>query len=157
MLPKVKVSRAKRPYTPILPSPHKPRFDTGNEPELFVGEVQGKKASQPEERLAKALNKSKSVQGYEFRRTMGAPHGLPGWFELDFTVNKGGITYAIEVDTEFTHRSKSGRGDVLHDAKVLKSLKGQGMQVWPTVIHLMGEDDLVDDASAERTVKRLFQ
>jgi hypothetical protein len=155
-LPPVKVPKPRKPK-PILPSPHKPRADTGNEPELLGGEVQGKKASAPEERLAKALEKLPSVEGYQFRYTLGAPRGLPGWFEVDFVVSVHSMVYAIEVDSAFTHRQKSGRSDVLHDAKVLKQLAGQGHQVYPSVIHLDMESDLVDQTWADRSAKRLFQ
>jgi hypothetical protein len=152
-LPKVKI-RKTRPPKAILPAPHKPRADTGDEAELLTGTVQGMKASAPEERLFNALRKI-GISA-EFRHTMGAPRGLPGWFEVDALVPVHGIVYAVEVDTEFTHRQKQ-RADVLHDARVLKSLEGQGMQVYPSVIHLDGESDLVDQKWALATVKRHFQ
>ena len=155
-LPPVKLRKMRTPRA-ILPSPHKPRADTGTDPEVLSGVVQDKKASAPEERLAKALDKLPSVEEYEFRKTLGAPRGLPGWFEVDYVVASRGIAYAIEVDSEFTHRMKTGRGDVLHDAKVLKQLKGQGMTVYPTVIHLTMEADLIDQTGADRSAKRLFQ
>jgi hypothetical protein len=154
-LPKVKIVR-QRPPTPLLPSPHKPRVDTGNQPEVLEGTVQGKKASAPEERLAKALAKLPSVSGYQFRQTLGAPRGLPGWFEIDFVIAARGLVYAVEVDSAFTHRQKTGRGDVLHDAKALKQLSRQGTQVYPTVIHLTMEKDLIDQEWADRSAKRHF-
>jgi len=154
-IPKVKVGRAKGKPKYILPSPIKPRADTGDEAEILGGMVQNKKASAPEERLAKALGKLPTVEGFEFRYTVGAPRGMPGWKELDYLVSSRGQVYAIEVDTEFTHRNK-GRADVLHDAIVLRDLEQQGMQVYPTVIHLMGEDDLVDQKWADTTAKRIF-
>jgi len=155
-LPPVKIRKARRPR-PILPSPHKPRVDTGDEPEILGGEVQNKKASAPEERLAKALDKVPSVDAYEFRYTIGAPRGMPGWKELDFLISARGQVFAVEVDSEFTHRNKSGRGDVLHDAIVLQDLNKQGMQVYPSVIHLNMESELVDQKWADATAKRLFQ
>lgn len=154
-LPKIKVRRTRRPALPILSAPHRPRFDNGNEPELFEGSIQGKKASQPEERFAKALNKNKVVDGYEFRYTIGAPRGMPGWKEIDFLVNVRGMVYAFECDTAFTHRDK-GVADKLHDAIAIKSLNGQGMNLFPQIIHLDGERELDTPKNAERTVKRLF-
>lgn len=154
-LPKVKIVLP-RPPARVLPSPHKPRADTGNQPEILEGTVQGKKASKPEERFAKALSKLPSVEGYSFRQTLGAPRGLPGWFELDFAIASRGLVYAVEVDSAFTHRNKTGRGDVLHDAKVLKQLSRRGTQVYPTVIHLTMEKDLIDQDWADRAARRLF-
>jgi hypothetical protein len=117
--------------------------------------VQGVKASQPEERLARALDKVGTIEGYEFRRTIGAPRGLPGWKELDFLIAARGQMFAVEVDTAFTHRDK-GRKDVLHDAIVLSELERDGFEVYPQVIHLDGESELVDQKWAEATAKRLF-
>jgi len=154
-LPKVIIRRTRKPKV-ILPAPIKPRADTGDEPEAFAGQVQGKKASMPEERLAKALNKMPVVDSYQFRYTIGAPRGLPGWKELDYLVSARGMVYALEVDTQFTHRNK-GKADILHDAIVLQDLRRTGMQVFPQVIHLMGESDLVDQKWSDATAKRLFQ
>lgn len=152
-LPPIKISRKHRPR-PTLPSPYKPRADMGEDPELLGGVVQDKKASAPEERLFRALDEV-GVQGAEFRYTIGAPRGLPGWKEIDALIPSHGLIYAVEVDTAFTHRTKR-RADVLHDAIVLKDLRKQGMEVWPVVIHLDGESDLKDRKWALATVKRLF-
>ena len=155
-LPKIHVGRAHGRPRPILPSPIKPRADTGDEAELLGGMVQGKKASAPEERLFRALDEI-GIDNAEFRYTIGAPRGLPGWKELDALIpTKSGLIFAVEVDTAFTHREK-GRADVLHDAIVLQDLTKQGMNIWPKVIHLDGESDLSDRRWALNTVKRFFQ
>lgn len=156
MIPKVKIRKIRPPSHIRTPQPRRPKLDNGDEPELLMGEVQGRKASMPEERFANALNESKAVSGFEFRYTVGAPRGLPGWKEVDFIVSSRGVTYAFEVDTAFTHRDK-GRADVLHDAIVLKSLKRQNMNIFPKVIHLDGESDLIDKQSAKQTVRRYFE
>lgn len=156
VLPKVRIIRQRRRNSPMLPAPQKP--DTvGVESEVLAGTVQGMKASAPEERLARALDKLQSIDQYQFRYTVGAPRGLPGWKELDFLVPYRGLVYAIEVDSAFTHLGKSGRSDVLHDAIVLHELEKQGMQTYPQVIHLRMEDELVDQKTADRTAKGLFQ
>lgn len=154
-LPPVKIRLPRKPRT-ILPSPHKPRADTGEDPEVLGGTVQGKKASAPEERWSKTLDDLPSVDGYDFRYTIGAPRGLPGWKELDFLISSRGLMYAVEVDSNFTHRQKAGRGDVLHDAIVLQALKKQGMEVYPQVIHLNMESELVDQSWSDRTGKKMF-
>ena len=156
MLPKVKIRKIRKSSVPRTPQPRRPKLDNGDEPEFLAGEVQGRKASMPEERFANALNESKAVDGFEFRYTVGAPRGLPGWKEIDYLVSSRGMVYAFEVDTAFTHRDK-GRADVLHDAIVLKSLKKQNMNVYPQVIHLDGESDLVNKQNAKQTVRRYFE
>ena len=152
-LPPVRI-RKNRPPKTITPAPHKPRVDAGEEAEALTGEVQGKKASSYEERLFGALDKIGVTA--EFRYTVGAPRGMPGWKEVDALIPVHGLVYAVEVDTAFTHREKQ-RADVLHDAIVLRELEEQGMNVYPRVIHLDGESDLVDRKWALATVKRLFQ
>lgn len=152
-LPAVKVRLPRKP-APILPAPVRP--DAGrDEPEILAGTVHGRKASAPEERLARALEGLNSVDMFYFRYTVGAPRGLPGWKEIDYLVHRRGMVYAVEVDTAFTHRDK-GRADKLHDAIILKALAKQGLQVYPEVIHIDGETELADKESAERTAKELF-
>jgi hypothetical protein len=151
-LPKVVIRIPRKPKA-ILPSPFKPRGDEVEEPEALSGTVQNIKASAPEERLARALEKQDTQ--YEFRHTIGAPRGLPGWKELDFIVASFGQVYAVEVDTAFTHREK-GRADVLHDAIVLAELKKEGLQVYPVVIHVDGESDLLTQENAVAWVKQKF-
>lgn len=150
-LPPVRISRVRRRQKADIPAGIRPRLDTGNEAELLAGEVNGMKASMPEERMARAL--SKFGAPFEFRYTLGAPRGLPGWFEVDFVVPAGGLVYAFEIDTSFTHREK-GRADVLHDARVIHELEKQGLSVFPTIIHVDGESDLVNQKNAERFIKR---
>lgn len=140
---------------PVLPAGRMPTI-ARVEAEVLGGTVQGMPASAPEERLARALDKIDAVENYQFRYTVGAPRGLPGWKELDFLVFARGIAFAIEVDSEFTHRDKAGRGDVLHDAIVLNDLSQQGIPVYPTVIHLKMESELVDQTWADRTAEGLF-
>ncbi len=155
VLPKVHIRR--RPLRkPVLPAPDMPAL-AAEEVEVLGGTVQGMKASAPEERLAKALETIESIDQFLFRYTIGAPRGLPGWKELDFLVSARGMTYAIEVDSAFTHAGKSGRSDVLHDAIVLNELEKQGVQVFPQVIHLDMESDLVDQRLANQTARGLFQ
>lgn len=157
MLPPVKVRIPRKKKTKLdLPAPYRPRIDNGGEAELLEGSVNGMKASAGEERFAKALRKISAVDGFEFRYTIGAPRGLPGWKELDFVVVKGGTLYAVEVDTAFTHRDKKA-SDKLHDAIALQELSKLGLEVYPVIIHLDGESDLADQQKADGTAKRLFQ
>lgn len=156
MLPAVKVKVPKNTSGKLkLPASQRPRIDNGVEAEVLTGQVNGMKASAGEERFARALSKITAVDGFQFRYTIGAPRGLPGWKELDMLVLSRNMLYAIEIDTEFTHRDKQ-RADVLHDTIVLKELAKLGMQVFPKVIHLDGESDLADQNKADQTAKRMF-
>ena len=118
----------------------------------FSGQVQGQQASEPEERLARALDNA-NLQ-YIFRYIVGAPKGLPGWKEVDFIVASGGLIYAIEVDTAFTHRNKRQK-DKLHDAIIQND---QGVRslgtLFPEVIHADGDSELADENNAENFVKQ---
>jgi len=154
-LPKVKIVRH-RPDWLKLPEPEKPRITDSEDAENLTGIVQDLKASAPEERFARALSKLKSIDGYSFRETVGAPRNLPGFKEIDFTIYRGGIVYALECDTLFTHAQKE-RADVLHDAIILNELKRMGLEVYPQVIHLAGDTELADQDNADRTARRLFE
>lgn len=117
----------------------------------FIGEYQ---ASAPEERYATAL--TAAGISFQYKWTLGAPRGLPGWKELDFVVQFGGLLYADEVDTAFTHREKQN-ADVLHDAIVMndQELKAMGLW-WPFVTHIDGDYDLSSFSSARQYVRRRF-
>lgn len=119
--------------------------------EVLSGMVQGWEASAGEERLARALD----VQGlsYQFRMALGGARNTPGWKELDFLVQARGMYFAVEVDSEFTHRHKKN-SDVLHDAITLNELKH--LQPYPRVFHLFNEHELVDQGTAIKTVRSLF-
>lgn len=134
--------------------PSFPSIDSGEDPEVLIGTVNGFSASAPEERLARAFDKAK-IQ-YEFRLTVGAPRGLPGWKELDFVVMSKGLMYAVEVDTAFTHRQKEQQ-DVLHDAIIMNDPELRKMgEFWPHVIHVDGDSDLSEQKLAEQYVKYAF-
>lgn len=154
-LPQVRVIRPRR-ANPILPAPFKPTIGDDNESENLVGQVHGMKASAPEERLVTDLEKHPKVQSVQFRYVVGAPRGLPGWKEVDVLAASFGLVYAIEVDTEFTHRDKKQEADRLHDVIVLNALRAEGLNVYPQVIHLDGETELADGKNTHNTVRRMF-
>jgi hypothetical protein len=126
-----------------------------DEPEALSGSVQGKTASAPEERLAKALDKHGIY--YDFRFNFGAPKPLPGWKELDFLVQTGGLMYAIEVDTAFTHRMKAAQADHLHDALILadRNIRAMG-ELYPQVFHASGDHELATKSGSDAYVKEKF-
>jgi hypothetical protein len=153
MRTKVKVPKVKSPPRFRPPAPHKPDAKAVDEPERLEGYVQGKQASDSEERMANALSGSAGVESYEFRLALGAPRGFPGWKELDYLAISRGILYAIEVDDKFTHRAKA-ESDRLHDVIILKELnKSGGGTVWPEVFHAL---DINSQEAATSFVKNLF-
>lgn len=154
-IPVVKVYR-RRKAKPKLPSPEKPRVGADDDTEALTGQVGGMKASAPEERLIRGLEKHPRVTAVSFRYAVGAPRGLPGWKEVDAVVSSFGQVYAIEVDTEFTHRDKKQEADRLHDVIVLNALRAEGLNVYPQVIHLDGESELADRKNTDNTIKRIF-
>lgn len=119
--------------------------------EELGGSVQGLPASAIEERAARSIQKNRKP--FQFRLALGEGRNLPGWKELDFLVDNGGIYYAIEIDTEFTHRLKQN-ADVLHDAIVLSELKG--MTVYPQVIHVDGNKDLATQEDSDRYFRSIL-
>ena|ERR1044072_4003888 len=144
--------KVKKPSTHI-PLPSQPVI-SDIEAEALTGTVQNVQASAPEERMAKALDKSGI--SYRFRFTVGAPRGLPGWKELDFLIESNGLLYAYEVDTAFTHREKA-YADVLHDAIILNDQEINTMgTLYPEVKHADGDSDLANQKNAEQYVKREF-
>lgn len=146
-------SRRRTNPPPILPKGGLRRTGEAREPELFVGEVKGFKASKGEERAANALAKNSKVRNFFFRMTIGAERNLPGFKELDYLIEAdNGTYYAVEVDSAFTHRDK-GTSDILHDAIVLENLKS--LNIYPQVIHWDIDRDLPDRRTAEQTVKQL--
>jgi len=116
--------------------------------EELSGTVHGFRASDLEERFAKALD-LKDIE-YYFRFALGE-RGMPGWRELDFLVVFFGY-HPIEVeDITFIHRGKTSE-DAWKDAQVMEALKEY--QPFP-VVHITN-DDLYDQDAANATVRRLF-
>ena len=127
------------------------RADHDISAEQLSGSVQSMPASAIEERAARSI--AKANKPFQFRLALGEGRNLPGWKELDFLVDNGGIYYAVEIDTEFTHRLKQN-ADVLHDAIVLSELKG--MTVYPQVIHVDGDKDLATQEDSDRYFRSIL-
>jgi hypothetical protein len=139
---------------PILPKGGLRRSGAQAEPELFTGMVKGFEASKGEERATNQLSIHPKVVNFFFRMTIGAERNMPGFKELDLLVETySGMYYAIEVDSEFTHRDK-GTSDVLHDAIVLENLKF--LNIYPQVIHWDIDRDLPNAQTAWQTVNNLI-
>jgi hypothetical protein len=149
---RLKFQRPRRPV-PILPKGGLRRTGPDTEQETLTGEINGFKASAPEERAVRGAVKHPSVIDYTFRMTIGAERNMPGFKELDLLLETTNMFYAIEIDSAFTHRNK-GTSDILHDALVLNALKN--LNVYPQVIHLDQDADLATQTMADRTFKKLL-
>lgn len=94
--------------------------------------VQGKAASDIEERWARALDKRDRVESYEFivHEITGA--NLPGEAQLDFLVYSGGQAFAVQIDGDFAHRSAEQKAnDAIQDARLSEAMRGQLAPPYP--------------------------
>ena len=97
--------KAIRPDTEIkLP----PRRGKPKPKEFFTGQVQGKKASELEERFARSLDRARL--GYNFRMRIDPQGSLTqmitnelGEVEIDFMVYEGWRMYPVQIDGEIAH------------------------------------------------------
>ena len=115
-----------------------PKVDLGTEPvspeqttiqEGLSGSVMGKKASDLEERFAKALNKLKNIQGYRFDTIIDTPYQIPGQsYQVDFVVSQYSSTHFIEIDGEFTHKTAEQKSDDFARDQILGSFLNK---TWP--------------------------
>lgn len=106
------------------PEPYEPlnRLEYIPDPaEGLTGLVDGKKASDIEERFARSLSKFEIP--YEFQISYLMPHNMVGEYRLDFLVYYGGLEYPYAIDGEYAHKTASQkRADAFKD-DVFNSLK----------------------------------
>jgi hypothetical protein len=120
--------------------------------EQLMGSVTGIPATQGEERFARALLRDKNVLTFYFRMPIGAPHGMPGWKELDYFVQTVMGYRAVQIDgVDFVHLGTQGI-DILRDRATIGDLKNYGIG---EVIHVRA-DQLATQDEANRVVRRLF-
>lgn len=110
--------------TPTPPPQVLNRAEGDREMERLDQVVQGKRASDIEERFARALEKNERVEGYDFivHEITGA--NLPGEAQLDFVVRAGG-QFAVQIDGAFAHKSAEQKAnDAVQDARLSERLDG---------------------------------
>ena len=95
------------------------------EDEALSGMINGKDASDIEERFYRALSKDKRVTGMEFRFPVISPRSMPGQLEIDFVVQSAGLVYSFQIDGAFAHKGvgkkqDDARKDVLSNAFMRK-------------------------------------
>ena len=120
-----------------------------SEDERLTGFVQGKEASDLEERFARSLDKLDKK--YVFEYEVLAPVGIPGQEnQIDFVVEE---TRPIEVDGNFVHKSGSAKAeDQIRDAILNDFLSQYG---WEPIMRISG-DRLEDQQHADAVVGELF-
>lgn len=120
--------------------------------EGFVGELQGYKASDIEERFARALDKRRL--GYAFRTVYFGKRNQTGSVELDFEVSEGGLMYPIQIDGSFAHKSGAQRDeDRMKDAMLDNVLRGRAAaSVRRVAGHLLESQE-----EAEAAVREIFR
>ena len=101
-------------YTMRSRSKRKPRFRVNRlkrsvTDEGLTGWVNGKEASDIEERFSRSLRQRK--KGFHFRVNFPTTVSIPGEDkEVDFLVDQGGQFRAVEIDGEFGHKTASQKG-----------------------------------------------
>ena len=112
-----------QPRPPVQPAN---RVEGAKDEEHLDKVVQGKAASDIEERWARALDKRASVSDYEFIVHAITGANLPGEAQLDFLVYSGGQAFAVQIDGTFAHKSAEQRAnDAAQDARLSEALKAQ--------------------------------
>lgn len=94
--------------------------------------VQGKRASDIEERFARGLDANPRVESYEFivHNITGA--NLPGEAQLDFMVSSGGQQFAVQIDGQFAHKSAEQKNnDAVQDARLSEAIKDEVSEPFP--------------------------
>ena len=124
---------------------------------LLSGMVKGKKASDLEEVFARALDKTDSVQWWQFRNHYGAPMGQVGSIELDFLVYTG-TSYPVQIDGDWIHRSAEAKAhDLLQDARLNAILQPRGaMPVERIPGYKLQDGREASQDKADRIVEEMF-
>lgn len=124
----------------------------------LTGEINGLKAAQGEERLARVLNKkigAGSLRGFYFRSSPGLPKGLPGWKELDFEIFTLSGTVAVSVEgASFVHHGEAKRNqDMINELLLMERLRMLGRPV-PRIERIF-DYQLKTEADAEKALKKI--
>ena len=142
-----------------------PKVDFGSEPakpgattiqEGLSGSVMGKKASDLEERFAKALNKLRNIQGYRFGTIIDTPYQIPGQsYQVDFVVNQYSSTHFIEIDGEYAHKTAEQKSDDFARDQILGAFLNRAWPGAQPIVRVEGWR-LSTQFDADLLVRRLF-
>lgn len=133
-------------------------FITKEKETPLTGKVNGLKAAQGEERMARVLEKKMQagvVKRYYFRSSPGMPKGTPLWRELDFEIFLPSGTIAVSVEgASFVHRGESARNkDKISELLIMERLAKLGRAV--PKIERVFDYELTTQKDAEKAVKKL--
>ena len=149
MVFKYKIPKIEPIPEPYLPGPTTP-------PEGLSGSVRGKKASDLEERFAKALDRLGNIQGYRFNVIIDTPFQIPGQsYQIDFIVYQYGLTHFIEIDGEYAHKTAEQKADDLARDQILSSYLEKGWPGAQPIVRVEGWR-LSTQFDADLLVRRLF-
>ena len=134
---------------------------TGTKPQLakedeeLTGFVQGKRATEPEERWYRAALKNRAILQTTFQINMGSP-GLQGQRQLDFLHRTVFGWRAVEVDgAAFVHKGESKRArDRLRDIQRIEGLRKMSIRVLE--IEHVTDDRLQTQADSDKRAKEVF-
>lgn len=146
----------KKPRKPSAPKVAN-RVQTQAEEENLTGFVQGKEASDIEERFARALDKLE--KRYSFREHFFGPaRNTPGAIEVDFLVDDG-TWFPIQIDGEYAHKTAGQKDrDNVNDARLNQYFSKVGVsnvrRIPDGKEYMVG--DLDDQESADQVVKEVF-
>lgn len=128
------------------------RVQRPKEDEGLTGYVQGFKASDIEERFARALSKNKRVDSYEFQLQYYAGKNIPGEIRLDFMVHSG-FDYPVMIDGEYAHKSADAKAhDQMQRERLDMILLGTGALPTQAVDGTL----LQTQEEADAVVRRMF-
>lgn len=110
-------TRALRPEREYIRVQRPKPVTVGENAEGLTGQVDGKSASDIEERFARALDQAGI--GYEFLPVILAPANVAGSVQLDFLIYFGNQLYPVQIDGDWVHSSAEAKAhDALQDALV---------------------------------------
>jgi hypothetical protein len=121
--------------------------------ENLSGIVQGKDASDLEERFCRAMDADDNWSGYEFRRIIIAPARTVGSIEIDVWAHRrSGEEQAIDIDGEWVHaQPKAVKKDKEDRDRIDEYLMARGL---PRLIVVSGRN-LQTPEDAKQTVSEL--
>lgn len=135
-----------------LPAIERPGRVSLREPETLTGIVQNKKASDLEERFARALSQARLP--FKFQYLMDTQYTRPGQPKnIDFVVKDAGRIYPIEVYGQYFHTSA---GDRRHDQKRERELDDKFQALGWERLQIVWWYELFDQPAANLVIRKLF-
>lgn len=113
-----------------FPNMNKPDIATADE-EVLSGYFDGIPANRGEEFFMQEADRMENVRSVEFRMTLGAPKGLPGWLELDALIETYNGFRAFEIDDmSFVHLGQREAAETkVKDSRRIDGLRRMAISV----------------------------